>query len=375
VIEAAFQSASGPSPLRLLVVDESELDFELLVATLERERFAVSARRVSDRAGLRRALADTPWDVVISDYRLADFSAGEVLAIVRAEERVLPFIVVSESIGEENAAAAIRDGADDYLVKGRLARLAPALLNALSAAQQRRARLENARALADSERRLHELLAHRDAVVEETRAALAREIHDEIGGTLSALHFDLAWIARNGDARSANRASLAMDTLARVMQCAQRIQRDLRPPVLDDGLIEALRWQIDEFRRRTGLHVEFDSNVDPLPLTGEAAMTVFRTLQESLTNIAKHARASLVCVDLVVRDGQLSLEIADDGVGIGSQDLGKPASFGLRGLAERARRVEGWIDVAPGARGGTCVLLSMPMPAVQAPAAPIAIEA
>ena len=166
-----------------------------------------------------------------------------------------------------------------------------------------------------------------------------------------------------------------MDTLARVMQCAQRIQRDLRPPVLDDGLIEALRWQIDEFRRRTGLHVEFDSNVDPLPLTGEAAMTVFRTLQESLTNIAKHARASLVCVDLVVRDGQLSLEIADDGVGIGSQDLGKPASFGLRGLAERARRVDGWIDVAPGARGGTCVLLSMPMPAVQAPAAPIAIEA
>ncbi|HRO59757.1 MAG TPA: histidine kinase, partial [Burkholderiaceae bacterium] len=226
------------------------------------------------------------------------------------------------------------------------------------------------RALEISERRLHELLAHRESVIDETRSSLAREIHDEIGGTLSALHFDLAWIARNGDARSADRASLAMDTLSRVMQCAQRIQRDLRPPVLDDGLVQALRWQIDEFRRRTGLVVAFDSNVDLLPLAGEAAMTVFRTLQESLTNIGKHARASAVAVDLVVRGDQMSLEISDDGIGIGSQDLGKPASFGLRGLAERARRVGGWIDVAPGVRGGTCVLLSMPMPTGDAACAP-----
>ncbi|HRO59758.1 MAG TPA: response regulator, partial [Burkholderiaceae bacterium] len=142
VIEAALQTASGSRALRLLVVDDSELDFELLVATLERERFPVAARRVCDRAGLVQALAESPWDAVISDSLSAELSAAEALAIVRSEEGVLPFIIVSESIGEENAVAAIRDGADDYLVKGRLARLAPALLNALSAAEQRRMRRE-----------------------------------------------------------------------------------------------------------------------------------------------------------------------------------------------------------------------------------------
>ncbi|MGD9942543.1 MAG: response regulator [Burkholderiaceae bacterium] len=359
---SAAASRPDPGPLKLLVVEDSELDFELLLATLARDGLAVSATRVETRAQMLRAMAEGDWDAVISDHHLPAFSSIEALQVVQASGRILPFIIVSGMIGEETAVAAMKGGADDYLVKGRLARLAPALLNALSAAQARRERQRASAALEASEQQLRQLLAHMETVIDEERAAIAREVHDDVGGMLTALRFDLSWIERNGDARSVERARHAMTTLAQVMQAAQRIQRNLRPPVLDAGLLPALRWQLDEFRRRTGIATSFSSNVEVLEPAPELAMAVYRTLQEALTNVSKHAAAASVRVDLIAGAGELSLEITDDGRGLAAGDLDKPASFGLRGLTERAERVGGWLDVSRGERG-TCVLLSVPLTA------------
>jgi len=356
----AAEPLTAPRTLRLLVVEDSQLDYELLLATLSREPFDLVARRVEERAELVDALAETTWDAVISDHHLPRFSSTEALEIVRASGLNLPFIIVSGLIGEDAAVAAMRSGADDYLIKGRLARLGPALLNALAAAEARRERLEATRSLEESRQQLRELLAHLDAVVEEERAAIAREIHDDVGGLLTALRFDLSWIERSGDPRSAERARYAKQTLTQAMQAAQRIQRNLHPPVLDAGLVAALHWQIEEFRRRTTIPVDFSCNVESLALDTAAAMTVYRTLQEALTNVSKHAQANAVRVGLVADDDQLSLEIADNGIGLRRDDLKKPASFGLRGLSERAARAGGWIDVSPGPHG-TCVLLSLPI--------------
>lgn len=365
----SLPAAAPPDPpqtIRLLVVEDSQVDYEFLLATLARERLDVVAQRIEERHELIRALAEARWDAVISDHHLPRFSSTEALQVVRASGLILPFIIVSGLIGEETAVAAMREGADDFLVKGRLARLGPALLNALAAAEARRERLRTARELEQSELRLRELLAHLETVIDEERRAIAREIHDDVGGLLTALRFDLSWIERSGEERSAERARYAKQTLTQAMQAAQRIQRNLRPPVLDAGLLEALHWQIEDFRRRTGVAVAFSSNVDTLALGTVTAMTVYRTLQEALTNVTKHAQASSVRVGLVVGANELSLEIADDGVGLRSSDLDKPASFGLRGLAERAARAGGWLDVSPGARG-TCVLLSLPVRADPAP--------
>ena len=356
----------SPQPIRLLVVEDSQVDYELLLATLAHERLHVTARRIEERDELIHALAEARWDAIISDHHLPRFSSTEALQVVRASGLNLPFIIVSGLIGEETAVAAMRDGADDFLVKGRLARLAPALLNALAAAEARRERLRTARELEQSQQRLRELLAHLDTVVDEERGAIAREIHDDVGGLLTALRFDLSWIERSGEERSAERARYAKQTLTQAMQATQRIQRNLRPPVLDAGLLEALHWQIEDFRRRTGIAVAFSSNVEALALGTVTAMTVYRTLQEALTNVTKHAQASSVRVGLVVGANELSLEVADEGVGLRSPDLDKPASFGLRGLLERAARAGGWLDVSPGARG-TCVLLSLPIGADRAP--------
>lgn len=347
-------------PFRLLVLEDSELDYELSMATLAREGLAVAARRIETRAQLLEALAQGPWDAMIADHQLPTFSGTEALQLVRSVDRVLPFLIVSGTLGEEAAVAAMRNGADDYLVKGRLARLAPALLNAISLAQARRERERAARALERSEQRLHELYVHLQTVVDDERAAIAREIHDDVGGMLTTLRLDLSWIERNGDASSAERARHALRTVVGVMQSAQRIQRNLRPAVLDAGLLEAMNWQLAEFRRSTGIDPKFSHNVAALELDEARAMTVYRTLQEALTNVARHAGACAVRVDLIVAGGELSLEIADDGVGLAPQALEKTSSFGLRGLSERARKVGGWIDVSAAERG-TCVLLSIPL--------------
>lgn len=350
------------SRIRLLVVEDSEEDFLLLSATLARQGLNVDCHRVEDAEAMRLALRDQPWDAVISDHHLPQFSSPEALRTLRASGKILPFLIVSGTIGEDVAVEAMRNGADDFLIKGRLARLGPALLNAMRSAEARRDRIAAEQALRVSEQKLRELSAHLQTVVEDERKAIAREIHDEIGGMLTALRFDLAWIERNGTPPVAQRAAQALETLGLAQQASQTIVRNLRPPVLDAGIIPAIEWQLAQFRKRSGLITRFRTNTDQIALTDEAAMTVYRTLQEALTNVVKHAGASSVAVDIVMSESMLSLEIQDDGDGIGADDLDKQQSFGLRGLAERARAVGGWLEVSVGKRGGT-LLLTVPVDA------------
>lgn len=348
------------APIRLLVVEDSELDFELLLRSLRRQRLAPDPLRVEDADGLRSALASGGWDAVISDHRLPRFSSDEALRIVRESGHDLPFIIVSGTIGEEAAVAAMQSGADDYLVKGRLARLGPALRKAMAGAALRREREGTRRALAESERRLRAFADHLQQAVEAERAAIAREVHDDVGGMLTALRFDLSWIERHGEDAVRARARQGLETLNQAVLAVQRVLRDLRPPALEAGLVDALEVLVEQFSSRTGIDARLTSNRERIDLPEPIALTVYRVAQESLTNVAKHARAARARVDLVVQDDTLSLEISDDGVGIRAADIDKPGSFGLRGLTERVRQVHGWLDVAVGERRGA-VMLTIPL--------------
>lgn len=358
--------AAAPAPLpagaslRLLVVEDSELDYELLLRALRRQGFEPRARRVEDGPGLAEALADGPWDAIVSDHHLPRFSSTDALAQVRAAGIDLPFLIVSGQIGEDTAVAALQAGADDYLVKGRLARLGPALRNAIAAAAARRERGAAQHALAESERRLRELTDHLQQAVEAERAAIAREVHDDVGGMLTALRFDLSWIERHGDEPVRARARQGLDTLDQAVLAVQRLLRDLRPPALEAGIVAALEVLADQFGRRTGIDTTFSANRERIDLAEQVALTVYRVAQESLTNVGKHANARRARLDLMVQDDTLSLEITDDGAGPSGRDLAKPGSFGLRGLAERVRQVHGWLDVAVDAGRGA-VMLTIPL--------------
>ncbi len=347
------------SRIRILVVEDSPEDFDLLAATLGRQGLNVECERVEDAESMAAALQGARWDAVISDHHLPRFSSGEALATLKASGRTLPFLIVSGAIDEDVAVEAMRNGADDFLFKGRLARLGPALVNAMRAADARREQRRAENALRDSEQRLRELSAHLQSMIEEERRSIAREIHDDVGGSLSALRFDLSWIERNSAGSVAQRAAQAIETLSQAQLASQRIMRNLRPPVLDAGIVPAIDWQLSQFRRRTGCETRLRTNTDAVALSEEASMTAYRTVQEALTNVVKHAGASRVDVDIVLSDGMMSLEILDNGRGIADGELDKPMSYGLRGLAERARAAGGWLEVSPG-RGGTALLLTLP---------------
>ena len=348
--------------LRLLVVEDSELDHELLLRALRRQGFEPDALRVEDGEALEAALRKGPWDAVISDHHLPRFSSSEALRTVRASGLDLPFIIVSGLIGEDAAVAALQAGADDYLVKGRLARLGPALRNAIAAAAARRERSTAQQALAASEQRLRALADHLQQAVEAERAAIARDVHDDVGGMLTALRFDLSWIARHGDAPTRARAHQGLETLDQAVAAVQRLLHDLRPPALEAGLVAALEFLVTQFRSRTGIDARFSSNRERIELAEPLAITVYRVAQESLTNVAKHSGARHARLDLLVSAETLSLEVTDDGVGIRASELDKPGSFGLRGLTERVRQVHGWLEVAADAGRGA-VMLTIPLSA------------
>jgi signal transduction histidine kinase len=388
---AAIPPEPGPEPERrgatravqLLHLEDSEPDHALVLATLRRSGLAVRATRVESRAEFDAALGQG-WDVVLSDYHLPGFTGVQALQLLRERGATeasdlarLPFILVSGQIGEDTAVEAMRNGASDYLLKNNLARLAPAIEHAVAAADAQRARLRADHALEVSRRRLSELAQHLQTSVEAERHAIAREIHDDVGGSLTALKFELDWIRRNSSGVTGLPAELparlhsALELVTHAIESSQRIMQNLRPAILEQGLVAALQWMCSAFEKRTGLVCELRvaAGLRPGPvrraLPPGLALVAYRTAQEALTNVSKHARARRVVVDVSASAGVLSLEVSDDGHGLADGALGKTQSFGIRGLHERASTVGGWVDLSSGP-GGTSLILSVPLQAESA---------
>ncbi|HKO88286.1 MAG TPA: response regulator, partial [Burkholderiales bacterium] len=146
--------------LRLLVVEDSEADYELLRIALRRSGYALEAHRVEDEKEMRAALSEREWDAVISDHRLPTFSAHDALATLQSYGLDVPFIILSGAIGEDAAVEAMRAGADDYILKDRLARLIPAIERSMRAAAARAKQRAAEAALRESETRLHAIAAN-----------------------------------------------------------------------------------------------------------------------------------------------------------------------------------------------------------------------
>lgn len=351
-------------PLRILVVEDVEADFELLVATLKRQGVVATCKRVETEVAMRVALLDHHWDAIISDHHLPAFSSGDALRVQRDLAPDKPFLIVSGTIGEDSAVAAMRAGADDYLIKGRLARLSGALNNAIAAARTRSRKRAAERELSRSQQDLQALSAHLLTAVETERSAVARDIHDEIGSGLTSLKFDLATMARIGSEQVAERAREGTQQVTALMQACQRLIKELRPPVLDAGLEPALQWLTKRFNERTGLQTKLQSHKSRDELPTDIELACYRTVQEALNNVMKHAQAKHVTISLVVGLHDLSLEISDDGIGFSREQLTKPTSFGLRGLTERVKQHDGWLDVNSSS-AGTTLVMSIPLPSEQ----------
>ena len=201
---------------------------------------------------------------------------------------------------------------------------------------------------------------------EEEKTRIARELHDELGQLLTALKMDLAWLRERlppGDADAAQRAEQMGRVLDQTVGSTRRISSDLRPLMLDDlGLAEAANWLVGDFASRSGVQCEVRMTGDG-ELEGadkSVATAIYRALQESLTNIARHAGARQAWVSVGVENGEIWFEVEDDGRGIAPADLAKTRSLGLKGMRERVTYLGGSIEVARAPRGGTRVRGRLP---------------
>jgi signal transduction histidine kinase len=198
-------------------------------------------------------------------------------------------------------------------------------------------------------------------VREQEREAIAREIHDDVGSTLTAIKFELALLRT--ELKGAALAPLARvgQLIDSAITSSTRIMHDLRPGILDEGVVAALEWQARSFEQRMGIACRFSSSHDEIPLSSEQAIAVFRICQEALNNVAKYAQAGAVDIRLRAGAGRLTLDIGDDGKGIDAADLNRPDRFGLRGMRERAHSLGGAVDIRGAPGRGTTVSVSLPL--------------
>ncbi|MBS1787850.1 MAG: PAS domain S-box protein [Acidobacteria bacterium] len=214
------------------------------------------------------------------------------------------------------------------------------------------------------------LSAKLETVREEERAHIAREIHDNLGQMMTGLKLDFSWLekrlTRLKDEKLLNEVKPKFGEIAKLLedtiQTVRNIASDLRPGVLDTlGLRAAIDWQVREFSLRTGVNCSTRLCQEPKDLMQERATALFRILQEILTNITRHAKASSVKVELTKTNEEMRLTVSDNGIGITEEQIRNPKSLGLLGMRERATMFGGNLAVINERKGGTTIRVRMPI--------------
>ncbi|PIF98896.1 ATP-binding protein [Comamonas sp. 26] len=367
-----FQNVSNDSVLgdmqlqdqhvKILHIEDSVADQALARLSLKRGQLPCTLTAVDTLPAIKDALQTQTFDLILADYYLPGFTALDVWDLIRTRADAPPFVLLSGAIGESAAVDIMRLGISDYLLKDQINSLPHVIKRAIEVHEARQARRRAMQELAQSEKRLAELTDHLHTSIEQERANISREIHDDIGGSLTAVKFDLAWMSRNSpEGALREHAQSALEMLEHALGASQRIMQNLRPPVLDQGLVAAVQWLAQDFERRTGIPAQLHTSREHMEIAPAQQVAVYRTAQESLTNISKYAQASRVTLDLSDHEGFLTLEVTDNGVGLTQESRDKPQSFGLRGLSERARTVNGWLDVSSHPGRGTSIILTIPL--------------
>jgi signal transduction histidine kinase len=244
-----------------------------------------------------------------------------------------------------------------------------ALLGVLEKKEAERKKKEIERQLFLSSRQLRALSARLQSIREEERTRIAREIHDELGQTLTGLRLDIAYLEGKLKLYGEIDKDLLKSQLESMIslvdssiQNVRRIATELRPQVLDDlGLIPALEWQTAEFQSRTKINCTLKTNVEDIQIDPDRSTALFRILQESLTNVARHSNASEVNVELQATGNNLILTVADNGKGIAEMNIPSLKSLGLLGMRERAHMLGGMLNIKGLPGQGTIVSVELPI--------------
>lgn len=216
-----------------------------------------------------------------------------------------------------------------------------------------------------SEAQLRNLTAYVQKVAEIERTNIAREIHDELAQTLTVLKMDMTWLKKKlpvGQKPLSEKTNTMLKTIDGTIETMKRIATNLRPGILDDlGLAAAIEWQAEEFEKQTGVKCKVILDAEDITLDRDRNTAIFRIFQETLTNVARHAKATQVTVSLKEKEGMIELTVKDNGKGITKEEIAHPKSYGLIGIRERAKILNG-NSIIKGVHGkGTSVTVEIPV--------------
>jgi two-component sensor histidine kinase len=347
--------------LRVLQVEDSAGDASLIERMLTKSGYAVYCERVVDAYEMRAALAKQTWDLIIADYRLPAFDAPSALALLHETGQDIPFIVVSGAMGEDLAVAMMRAGAQDYLLKDDLARLAPAVDRELRDARTRRQREQAERALGESEQQLE-----RQTTLLLQRETMLREIHHRVKNNMQVMSSLLSLQSRVTSDPAARR--MLEDNQNRIQSMAllhEILYQSDNLAVVDFSkyvrrMVEYLFRSYGVDNRQIRLHTE----LDPVSLDLDDALPCALLISEVISNSLKHGfpegRGGEISILLRGQsETTVSLVVSDDGVGLpGNLDWTTSRSLGLRLVRALADQLHGNLDLR--SQAGTKVQLVFP---------------
>lgn len=365
--------ASAQRPAEILIVDDTPGSLQLLNDLLTGAGYVVRVASEA-RMALRSARARPP-ELILLDVRMPGMDGYELCQHLKAEAatRDVPVIFLSALRETGDKVRGFALGAVDYIGKPfqpeevlarvrthvQLYRLQTRLEEQV---EQRTEQLRvSARQLREKRQRLQELTAFLQSVREDERTSIARELHDELGQALTALRIDVGWLRKHcaplGSA-VVERADAAHALVDNTVHALRRISEGLRPGMLDVlGLCAALEHLAGQFGERSGIACHFSADRDEYALPDKGAITAFRVVQEALTNVARHAAARRVDIDLSAAGERLRISVRDDGCGFDAESPRQ--GFGLLGMRERVLMLGGEITIDGSA--GTTVVVSLPM--------------
>ena len=348
--------ATFESPHTILIVDDNPHNRKLLEALLRKEGYGTEIAANGQEA--LETIARHAPDLVLLDIKMPGMDGYEVARSLKGDSATvdIPIIMITSELDHNVRLAALDVGVEDFLTKP---------FDRLELGLRIRNLLRLKAALQESRRRLSQLLIHRERAKEEERKSIALEVHDALGQNLLALRMDItrlrAW-AQEHDPRIHDESNMMLENVDASLHSVKSIINNLRPFQLELGLQAAVEWQLKVFERKCAVqcHLDIGPGAADDSLDEGQVLILFRILQESLDNVARHANATRVDVKLDLVDGMYVMRIRDNGVGCDRNSI-KANSFGILGMAERADALKGAFAIDRGESAGTVVSVSIPV--------------